>query len=192
MGFLTLEKEYDIKHIVAVYDEKKYGGKVICIGSPYIHDIIVISMTGKIIKRDDGRSNNEIKRYMQEFDADPEKLREIVTKEDDLSEFTTPVYICENARIRKELCKEIGWPNVTAQGKLMYENTSFKTFREAYHYACHAVRFDKYKRKYYREDLLDRMQNVCNCIKYRWRERFDWIYVNSILRIKSWLKEQSK
>lgn len=59
MGFLTLEKEYGIKHIVAVYDEKKYGGKVICIGSPYTHDIIVISMNGELIKRDDSRSNNE-------------------------------------------------------------------------------------------------------------------------------------
>jgi len=186
MGFLTLEKEYDIKHIVAVYDEKKYGGKVICIGSPYIHDIIVISLKGELIRRDDGRNNDEIKRYMEEFDAEPERLKKIVTADDDLSEFTIPVYIYEDARIRKELCKEIGWPNVTAKGELMYNNTSFSTFREAFHYACHAVGFDKYRREYYREDLRDRIKNVCKCVRYRWRERFDWIYVNSILRVKSW------
>ena len=190
MGVLTLEKEYDIKHIVAVYDKKKYGGKVICIGSAYIHDIIVISMNGEVIKRDDGRSNDEIKRYMKEFDADPERLKKVVTEDDDLSDFKIPVYIYENARIRKELCKEIGWPNVTAQGELMYNNTSFSTFREAFHYACNDVKLDKYRRRYYREDLLDRIQNVCKCIKYRWKERFAWFYVNSILRIKSWFEQE--
>lgn len=188
MGFLSLEKEYGIKHIVAVYDEKKYGGKVICIGSPYIHDIIVISMNGELIRRNDGKNNDKIKRYMQEFDAAPERLKKIVTADDDLSEFTTPVYIYEDARIRKELCKEIGWPNVTAEGEIMYNNTSFSTFQEAFYYACNDVRYDKYKRKYYRKDLRDRIQNVCKCVRYRWRERFDWIYVNSILRIKSWFE----
>ena len=103
MGFLSLKKEYNIEHIVAVYDEKKYGGKVICIGSPYIHDIIVIDMQGKILRRDDGRSNEELRRYMQEFDADPDKLRGIVTKADDFSNYITTVYIYDNGRIRKEL-----------------------------------------------------------------------------------------
>jgi hypothetical protein len=185
MGFLALQREYKIEHIVAVCNEKKYGGKVICIGSPYIHDIIVIGMDGAIIKRDDGRVNENLKRYMQEFDADPEKLKRIVTKDDDFSEFTIPVYIYDFGRIRKEFCKEIGWPNVTTKGELMYENTSFGTFKAAFKYAVSSVKLDKWSRKFYREDLLDDIKQVLKRIKFRWELRFNWLYVNTILRVKS-------
>ena len=186
MGFLSLKKEYNIEHIVAVYDEKKYGGKVICIGSPYIHDIIVIDMQGKILRRDDGRSNEELRRYMQEFDADPDKLRGIVTKADDFSNYITTVYIYDNGRIRKELCEEIGWPNVTTTGEMMYENTSFDTYKKAFRYACESVGYDKYLRMSYREKLKDDFKRIFRRIKYRWEDRFDWLYVNTILRVKSW------
>jgi len=185
MGFLALQKEYKIEHIVAVYNEKKYGGKVICIGSPYIHDIIVIDMDGYLVRRDDGRSNDNIKRYMKEFDNDPEKLKRIVKQEDDFSEYTKPVYIYDDGKIREELCKEIGWPNTTTTGELMYENTSFGTYQEAFKYAVRSVRFDKWSRQCYREDLLDDIKRVLKRIKYRWKLRFNWLYVNSILRVKS-------
>lgn len=187
MGFLSLQKEYDIKHIVAVYDEKKYGGKVICIGSPYIHDIIVIDMYGKILRRyDEDRSNEKLRRYMQEFDAEPDKLREIVTKADDFSDYQTTVYIYDNGRIRKELCKEIGWPNVTTTGEMMYENTSFGTYKEAFRYACDNIGWTKYMRQDYRYYLLEDFKKIFKRIKRRWRARFKWLFVNTILRVKSW------
>ena len=187
MGFLSLKKEYNIEHIVAVYDEKKYGGKVICIGSPYTHDIIVIDMQGKILKRyDDDRSNEKLRRYMQEFDAKPDKLREIVTTADDFCNYITTVYIYDKGRIRKELCEEIGWPNVTTTGEMMYENTSFDTYKKAFRYACKSVRYDKYSRMNYRENLKDDFKRIFRRIKYRWEGRFDWLYVNTILRAKLW------
>lgn len=187
MGFLSLKKEYNIEHIVAVYDEKKYGGKVICVGSPYIHDIIVIDMHGNIIRRyDDGRSNEKLRRYMLEFDAEPDKLREIVTKADDFSDYQTTVYIYDDGRIRKELCKEIGWPNVTTTGEMMYKNTSFDTYKKAFRYACESVGYDKYLRMNYRENLKDDFKRIFRRIKYRWEDRFDWLYINTILRVKSW------
>ena len=184
MGFLTLEKEYDIKHIVAVYNEKKYGGQVICIGSPYIHDIIVIDMDGNIVRRDDGRSNDNIKRYMKEFDDDPEKLKRIVKQKDDFSELTIKVYIYDWGKIREEFCKEIGWPNTTTTGEVMYENTTFKTYGEAFQYALQSVKLDKWSRRCYRMDLKDAMGDVFRKIKYRWEDRFKWLYVNTVLRIK--------
>lgn len=187
MGFLSLKKEYNIEHIIAVYDEKKYGGKVICIGSPYIHDIIVIDMQGKILRRyDDGGTNEKLRRYMQEFDADPDKLREIVTKADNFSNYITTVYIYDKGRIRKELCEEIGWPNVTTTGEMMYENTSFDTYKKAFRYACQSVSYDKYLRMNYRKNLKDDFKRIFSKIKYRLEDRFDWLYVNIILRIKAW------
>ena len=49
MGFKTIKQHYDIKHIVAIYNEEKYGGACICIGSGYVHGLIAINIeTGKV------------------------------------------------------------------------------------------------------------------------------------------------
>ncbi len=49
MGFKAIKQHYDIKHIVAIYNEEKYGGACICIGSGYVHGLIAINIeTGKV------------------------------------------------------------------------------------------------------------------------------------------------
>ena len=49
MGFKAIKQHYDIKHIVAIYNEEKYGGDCICIGSGYVHGLIAINIeTGKV------------------------------------------------------------------------------------------------------------------------------------------------
>lgn len=117
MGFKKLKEHYRIGHAVCV---TKAG---ICIGSPYIHDIIVIGMDGEIKKRyEDGKTNDDLLRYQKEMDADPEKLREVVQAKD-IFEAAIPVYTYEGGNIIKKLCEKTGWPNVTHDGDLMYENT---------------------------------------------------------------------
>ena len=44
MGFKAIKQHYDIKHIVAIYNEEKYGGDCICIGSGYVHGLIAINI----------------------------------------------------------------------------------------------------------------------------------------------------
>lgn len=122
MGHKTLKEHYRIVHIVHT---TKQG---ICIGSPYISDIIVLGLDGSIIKGDDGRSNDDLKRYMAEFRANPEKLREVVASRDVFAK-SIPVYTYEGGEIIEEACEETGWPNVTHAGHLMYENT-FSTDKE--------------------------------------------------------------
>ena len=189
MGVLSLQKEYDIKHSVAKFNEKKYGGEVICIGSAYIHDIIVISMQGEIIKRYDNSSHGNLSRYMLEFESDPDKLKRIVTQEDDFSDFTTTVYITDHNRIRKEFCKEFGWPNITSSGELMYDNTCFRTYKEAFESLCKNIKypFNGFGRRNYYDNLKRHARDFFRYVKYRWKERLDFIYINIILRIKSWL-----
>ncbi len=188
MGILALQKEYNIKHITAKYNEKKYGGEVICIGSPYIHDLIVIDMQGEIIKRYHENVNDNLSRYMQEFDKDPDKLKRIVTQEDDFSDFTTAVYITDCNRIRKEFCKEFGWPNITTSCELMYDNTCFRTYKEAFESLCENIKypFDGFGRRNYYDKLKGHAKDFFRCIKFRWKDRIDFIYINTILRIKSW------
>lgn len=118
MGWKTLKQNYRISHAVQAIPEKG-----ICIGSPYIHDIIVIGFDGEIIKPyTDGRSNEDLRRYMDEFKADPDKLREVVQAVD-LFENSITVYTYDGANIIEKKCEKLGWPNVTHDGVMMYANT---------------------------------------------------------------------
>lgn len=116
MGHKTLKEKYRIGHAVCVTD------KGICVGSPYIHDLIIIGLDGSIIKADDGRGNEDLKRYMAEFRADPDKLREAVQAVDTFAA-SIPVYTYDGGNIIEKRCEKPGWPNVTHDGDMMYENT---------------------------------------------------------------------
>lgn len=115
MGWKNLKEHYRIGHAVQVTDDG------ICIGSPYIHDLIVISLDGEIVKADDGRVNEDLRRYMAEFKADPEKLCQIVKSKDEFK-VAIPVYTYDGGSIIEKKCEEAGWPNVTHDGEMMYEN----------------------------------------------------------------------
>lgn len=124
MGWKSVKEHYRIEHAVAVYPEKG-----ICIGSPYIHDIIVISLeTGQITRRWGEPHRDPIARYLAEMDADPAKLAELVAQADTF-ERSIPVYTYEGAEIVECFCEEPEWPNVTHDGRMMFENT-FSTDRD--------------------------------------------------------------
>lgn len=118
MGWKNIKEHYRIGHTVCVTD------KGICIGSPYIHDLIVISLDGMIVKpmEDYTTSNEDLARYMAEMKADPEKLRQLAQSPDKFSKSIT-VYTYDGGNIVEKRCEETGWPNVTHDGELMYENT---------------------------------------------------------------------
>lgn len=116
MGWKTVRERYRINHIVCVRDGR------ICIGSGYIGDLIVIGADGAVVKRYDERSNDDLLRYMAEMDADPQALREAVQAKDVFAS-SIPVYTYDDDRIIEKACEVVGWPNVTHDGDLMYENT---------------------------------------------------------------------
>lgn len=119
MGWKTLKEHYRIEHIVCVTK------KGICIGSPYVHNLIVVSLEGLIINPNDGRSNADLLRYMSEMMADMDKLREVVQSVDTFSA-AIPVYTYDGGNIIEEKCESLGWPNVTHNGNIMYNNTYSK------------------------------------------------------------------
>lgn len=116
MGWKSVKEHYRIEHIVTVADG------VINIGSPYIHNLIVIGLDGLIKKRYMDRSNTDLVRYQNEMDTDPAKLHELVLQEDTFGELIK-VYTYDDADIIEKHCEELGYPNVTIDGDLMYENT---------------------------------------------------------------------
>ena len=127
MGWKNVKDHYRIEHIVQV---TKVGGDhsdkvtdAICIGSPYIHNLIVISLDGRILKRHDERGNDNLERHMQEMDADLDVLKRLVQAPDTFIGDSITVYTWEGAKILEKQCEKFGWPNVTHDGCLMYENT---------------------------------------------------------------------
>lgn len=122
MGWKNIKESYQIGHVVCVTE------KGICIGSGYIHDLIVIGLDGTVKKRYDDRSNEDLGRYQQEIDADPVKLKKLALSPDHFDTSIT-VYTYDGGDIIEKQCEALGWPNVTHDGCMMYENT-FSADRE--------------------------------------------------------------
>lgn len=187
MGYKLLRDTYKIEHIVQVLDKKEYGGRVICIGSPYVHDLIVINMEGEIVKRNDGMNNNDLRRYMQEFDADPEKLKRIVQTTDAFdADKNKTVYIYDSyyCRIRTEVCQEYGYPNTTNTGELMYYNTSFKNYKDALNYALRDTEYNGYRHRNEIDRLQEAFERLWKAIRWIVKCRKDWVYVRTVLRFR--------
>lgn len=119
MGWKNVKHAYRIRHIVHVTEQG------VCIGSPYISDIIVIGLDGSILKRYDrdgwATGQNDLARYQSELAADPARLQRLIAEPDHF-EKSVPVFTYDGGRIIEKHCEEPGWPNVTHDGELMYDN----------------------------------------------------------------------
>lgn len=125
MGFKTVKEHYRIGHSVHVTADG------ICIGSPYISDLIIIGLDGVLKKRHEHEgSNDDLDRYMAEFDADPEKLKQCVAAKDVFTK-SLATHTWDGSEIIEAKCEEHGWPNVTHEGRMMYDNAFFKSKAKA-------------------------------------------------------------
>jgi len=115
MGWKNVKEHYQIGHIVQV------STKGICIGSPYIHDLIVIGSDGRLIKQRDSL-NGDLQRYQREMEDDRETLQRLI-EEPDVFTASIPVFTYDGGEIIEKRCEELGWPNVTHDGEMMFENT---------------------------------------------------------------------
>lgn len=118
MGWKKVKEHYRIGHIVQVTDQG------LCIGSPYIHNLIVLAPDGSILK-DDGRANDDLKRYLKEFRTDPETLKRLLSEPDEFP-VSQPVYTYEDGKVIEKYCEAYGWPNMTHDGQIQYDNTFSK------------------------------------------------------------------
>ncbi len=136
MGWKNVKEHYRIAHSVTIKDEwddfsrKPTGHKLLCIGSQYCHDLITVNLTTwKFGKALSGPLRNEdLQRYWDEMHADLDKIRALV-EQPDTFEKSIVVYTYDGGDIVEKFCEEPGWPNVTHDGLMQYENT-FSTDRE--------------------------------------------------------------
>jgi len=145
VGWKNVKEHYGIEHYVQV------TSKGLCIGSGYVHDLIRISPTDAKLDWDDRSDRIETKigcnlsvwrlKHVGRGDpfdgivaamaADPAKLRELIDTPDDFTA-SIPVYTYDyDGNIIEKQCEELGWPNVTHDGTMMYENRVFETRAEA-------------------------------------------------------------
>ena len=169
MGWKAIKDHYRIGHFVQVVP-----GKGVCIGSPYIHDIFVIDETGKLSKRDSdrfggGSMNADLRRYQEEFDADPAKLKALF-EQPDTFEQSIPVYTYEGADIIECFCEQLEWPNVTHDGRMMYENT-FSTDRAEV--VGWAIRNARYGVEAWTDNVEQRVRDLQEATGHLTRRRAD-------------------
>lgn len=120
MGWKSVKEAYDIDHIVKMEDGK------LQIGSGYVGDLITVhpdaSVTvNSIVTGNDG----ELSRIRRDLEADPARLQHLLNAKDRF-DASLPVWTYEEGNLLELQCEEHGWPNVTHDGRLMYENTFFE------------------------------------------------------------------
>ncbi len=115
MGWKTLKEAYGIKHIVCVTDEG------ICIGTSYAHDLVVVDPSTGVVQ-----AKKPFERFLSEHypllaAASQAEVLRYIQIEDTFSS-AIKVFTFDGADIIERRCEALGWPNVTHDGYLMYEN----------------------------------------------------------------------
>lgn len=118
----------------------------IAVGSGLCHDLISVDKKTLKIKYalDTWREGREallkknsilllsIWDKLQEL-IDSGEIKDIIEGKDDIDP-KLPVYTVKKGKLVKSYTDEYGWPNITEDGELMYDNTYFKTRIEAIEY----------------------------------------------------------
>ena len=127
MGWKAIKDRYRIGHLVSVHK-----GKGICIGSGYVHDLIRINPETRNVEWGNlGPSTNDhLARYWDEIHQDIQAFWHLVDA-DDMFDRDLPVFTYEDGAVVQYLCEEYGWPNVTHDGQMMYDNTFFEKEADA-------------------------------------------------------------
>jgi hypothetical protein len=122
MGWKTLKDAFGIeKHTVSLTSAG------ICIGGGYVSDLVTINVETGTLKENRSFEGFVTKTYPLLAQAAPSDLLALIQADDKYSA-TIPVFTYEGSRIVEKECEKPGWPNVTHDGEVMYENT-FSTDR---------------------------------------------------------------
>lgn len=118
MGWKNVRDHYGIGHIVKLVDGSLH------VGSPYVGDLVTVSPEGEATINRTFRDSPELLRYRDAINADPALYRRLMDEPDTFSA-SIPVYTWKGGEIVEKRCEEVGWPNPTHDGEMMYENTFF-------------------------------------------------------------------
>lgn len=124
MGWKTFKEKFKIGHNVKINDQG------LCIGSGYVSDLVVVNLKTGVVTENSTFRGFLKEEYPQLLNATAEEILEVLSQKDQFSN-SFPVYTWDGAIIIEEKAEAYGWPNVTHSGKIMHDNTYFKTREEA-------------------------------------------------------------
>ena len=116
MGWKKLKDHFQIEHHVQIV-----GGQLL-IGSSYVSDLATINIETGRVKKNETFSRFLEEHYPQLLDASTAEILGLIKDPDQFTASIT-VYTYEGSEIIEKLCEEDGWPNVTHDGCMMYDNT---------------------------------------------------------------------
>lgn len=124
MGWKRIKEYFDIEHIVQIQGEE------VLIGSPFSSRLLAINMkTGEIFENsvftDFGK-----RAYPELMNASKEKILSLINEVDNFSN-SLIVYTYKDDKILEKFCEEYGYPNITHDGCIMYENSFFENKEDA-------------------------------------------------------------
>lgn len=127
MGWKAIKDQYNIEHLVAVYE-----GEGICIGSAYVHGLIIVDCENRTVKwgKLGPSTNDDLVGYWLDIHEDIDRFWKIAESPDTFAK-SLPVYTFEGGNVVECQCEEYGWPNVTHDGRMMYENMFFERREDA-------------------------------------------------------------
>lgn len=115
MGLKTLRAKYNIHHPLFHIEIGRA-----CIGSGAISALCSIDLkTGEISHHPAFPEIRE--EYPELFSVPPEELKALLEAEDEFEAYL-PVYAVKEGELVQYFCEELGFPNTTHCGKLMYQN----------------------------------------------------------------------
>jgi len=117
MGWKAFKNHFKIKHGLTVEKD------CINIGSSYVHNLAVINTkTGRVSENQtfNGFLNEH---YPELKEASTDKILELLNTTDVFLKSIPVFTYSDNGEILEKLCEKIGYPNVTHDGLIMYENT---------------------------------------------------------------------
>lgn len=116
MGWKTFKQHFGIAHHVCVDKDR------VLIGSGYVSDLASIDRTTGVVMPNGIFPDFLEKHYPSVLAARPEDILQLLEAEDTFSAAIT-VFTFEDGKVVEKLCEATGWPNVTHDGRLMYNNT---------------------------------------------------------------------
>lgn len=116
MGWKAFKDHFNIEHIVCIKN-----GKLI-IGSDFVSDLVSIELSTGVVQANNTFPTFLQKHYPQLLDVESSEILILLNKEDTFSD-SIKVFTYEDDVLLEKHCEKLGWPNITHDGELMYENT---------------------------------------------------------------------
>lgn len=121
MGWKTFKQHYGITGQVVL------KGDLVSIGSGYLPDLIQVNTDGQVVKEYLLGQSGEFYDLQVAIKADPDTAKRLLAATDTF-ERSLVVYTYDGAEILEKFCEELGYPNVTHDGLMMYVD-NFSTDR---------------------------------------------------------------